>query len=55
MNKITAPFYLQRNFRGMSIQEKIVGIIYYPVILIMWYGYYMWVKPVDSFWEAKRK
>lgn len=23
-------------------KEKIIGIVYFPTIIIMWYGYYMW-------------
>ena len=42
INGIVAPFRFNQNFKGLSLGGKIIGILYFPMILIMWYGYYVW-------------
>ena len=44
MNKLTAPFCWKRNTRGLDNLQKLIAIVYYPVFLLMWYGYYSWAK-----------
>lgn len=42
ITKIIAPFNFKKATKGLDWKGKIIAIIYFPTILMMWYGYYMW-------------
>ncbi len=42
MNRWLAPFNFKQGFKGLTPTGKLIGILYFPIILSMWYGYYMW-------------
>lgn len=42
LKKILSPFNFKAATRGLSIKEKVLAALYFPSILVMWYGYYMW-------------
>lgn len=42
MNRWLTPFDVKSNFKGLTLIETLIGVLYFPVILVLWYGYYMW-------------
>ena len=47
MNSITfrdliSPFNFKRAIKGLDWKGKTIAVVYFPTILMMWYGYYMW-------------
>jgi hypothetical protein len=40
--KLTAPFNWKKATKGLDWKGKLIAILYFPQILIMWYGYYAW-------------
>lgn len=42
MNRFLAPFH--QPFRNLTSKQKVIGIIYFPLILVSWYGYYVWIE-----------
>jgi len=51
-NKLITPFRFKRITYGFNTKEKIIAILYYPAILLAWYGFYMWKKEEK---DEKRK
>lgn len=44
LQKLIAPFNFRRATQGLDNKRKIIAILYFPAIFLMWYGYYMWEK-----------
>ncbi len=42
LKKIIAPLNIKKGTKGLTPQAKVISILYYPVICLMWWGYYMW-------------
>lgn len=49
IKKIIDPLRIFRNTKGLHGKYLLIGLAYYPIFLIMWYGYYMWKKDLSSF------
>ena len=41
---IIAPFNFKKATRGLNWKGKTIAVLYFPAILLVWYGYYMWNK-----------
>ena len=46
--KIFAPLNFKRATEGFTTKEKWTCALFFPVILIMWYGFYMWKDAYGS-------
>ena len=54
LKDIIAPFNWKKGMRGLDWKGKIIAIASFPIILVMWYGYYMWNKEELEWQNFKR-
>ncbi len=53
VNRLTAPFYIKKNLKGLDNIQKFLALIYFPTICLMWYGYYMWKDTTQNMKKVK--
>lgn len=48
---IIIPFKKGNMPEHFGITEKLIVYLYFPIILIMWWGYYMWKEDTNEFYN----
>ncbi len=42
INKIIAPLFFNKNTKGLNNQKRVIAMLFYIPICLMWWFYYMW-------------